>query len=155
LATQENAIAPNESDIVSDVREFFVQYGATFVELATGKRSDVSALLEFYGAPLRFVGATFDMVMQNDADIVGAGGMGGEIDHLHRDGFGASELDKCDIEVLNPRAVLVDAAWLRRDESGALTSRFCVIYLMIHGINGWRVTSAISLADESPRTHAR
>ena len=75
---------PGEAEIISQLHDFFQRYGATFVDLAVGNRSDVDALLEFYGAPLRFVGSTFHMVMKDDAAITGADGMGGEIDRLRR-----------------------------------------------------------------------
>src|ERR1700719_769475 len=54
---------PNEPAILSDIRKFFVAYGPTFVELADRERSDLDALLGFYGATLRFIGLLFHMVM--------------------------------------------------------------------------------------------
>lgn len=146
--TPQHAISmPGEAEIISQLREFFRRYGATFVELAVGKRSDVDALLEFYGAPLRFVGSTFHMVMQDSAAITGADGMGGEIDRLRRTGFAGSTLDRCRIKVLNSRAALVDALWLRRDDAGALLARFAVIYLVTLTTDGWRITSAVSTSE--------
>jgi hypothetical protein len=138
---------PGEADIISQLREFFQRYGATFVELAVGKRSDVSALLEFYGAPLRFVGSTFHMLMKDSAAITRADGMGGEIERLRRAGFAGSTLDKCQINVLNQRAALVDALWLRRDGAGALMARFAVIYLVTLTADGWRITSAVNTSE--------
>jgi len=122
----------------------FERYGPTFVDLAVGKRSDMNALLEFYGAPLRFVGATFHMVMKDDAAVIGPEGMGGEIDRLRKANFAASTLDRCNVCVLNDRAALVDAMWLRRDINGALMARFAVIYLVTRVTDGWRITSAVS-----------
>jgi hypothetical protein len=147
MKPQDTLQVPGDAEIISQLREFFQRYGATFVELATGKRSDVDALLEFYGAPLRFIGSTFHMVMQDSAAITGADGMGGEIDRLRRAGFGGSTLDKCEIDVLNPRAVLVDALWVRRDDAGALMSRFGVIYLLTRAPGGWRITSAVNTSE--------
>ena len=134
--------APGETGIAADIREHFQRYGSTFVDLAIGKRSDMEALLQFYGAPLRFVGSTFHMVMTDDAAIIGPGGIGGEIDRLRRAGFAGSTLDKFDIKMLNTRAALVDALWLRRDGAGALV-QFAVIYLVTLTADGWRITSAI------------
>ncbi|WP_166360321.1 hypothetical protein [Pseudomonas akapageensis] len=136
-----------EAEIISRLRGFFQRYGATFVELAVGKRSDMDALLEFYGAPLRFVGSTFHMVMKDDAAIIGADGMGGEIDRLRCAGFAGSTLDKCQISLLNPQAALVDALWLRRDGTGAVMSRFGVIYLVTLTTGGWRITSAVNTSE--------
>ena len=132
------------SQIVSDINEMFERYGPTFVDLAIGKRSDMDALLEFYGAPLRFIGPTFHMVMKDNAAIIGLTGMGGEIDRLRQANFAASTLDRCDINVLNDRAALVDAVWLRRDAKGALLARFAVVYLVTLATDGWRITSAVS-----------
>ena len=146
MKTQFAVSVPGEAGITSQIREFFQRYGATFVELAIGKRSDVDALLEFYGAPLRFIGSTFHMVMQDSAAITGAAGMGGEIDRLRRAGFAGSTLDRCQIKVLNPRAALVDALWLRRDGAGALMARFAVIYFVTLTPGGWRITSAVNTA---------
>ena len=73
---------PNESAILAQIRKFFSSYGPTFVELADGERSDLNALLDFYGAPLRFIGANFHMIMKDDAAITGEEGMGGEIGRL-------------------------------------------------------------------------
>ncbi|MDL2410091.1 hypothetical protein PY650_31640 [Rhizobium calliandrae] len=133
-----------EPKVVSAIRELFKSYGPTFVDLANGKRSDVSALLNFYGAPLRFIGSDFHMVMKDDDEITGKDGIGGELARLHKVHFAESELDKCDINVLNPRAALVNATWLRRDSAGALMERFQVVYLVAQTQDGWRITSAIN-----------
>lgn len=139
------AVASSESEIVSEIQEMFGRYGSTFVDLAVGKRSDMEALLDFYGAPLRFIGPTFHMVMKDNAAITGPDGMGGEIDRLRRAGFAGSALDKCQVKVLNLRAALVDALWLRRDNAGAVMERFGVTYLVALTTAGWRITSAVSL----------
>src|SRR5260370_36833644 len=141
---QKTASRENASQIVYDIHEMFERYAPTFVDLAVGKRSDMNALLEFYGAPLRFVGATFHMVMKDDAAIIGPEGMGGEIDRLRQANFAASTLDRCTVRVLNDRAALVDAVWLRRDANGALLERFSVICLVTRATDGWRITSAVS-----------
>ena len=130
-ASEKNANADVENTkIIADIRKLFASYGPTFVDLADGERSDIKALLNFYGAPLRFIGATFHMVMKNDLDITSEEGMGGEIGRLRHAHFAGSTLDKCDIRVLNAQAALVDALWLRRDEAGNLMERFGVIYLV-------------------------
>lgn len=141
---QNGVLTASVSKIVSDINEMFGRYGPTFVDLAIGKRSDMDALLEFYGAPLRFVGATFHMLMKDDAAIIGPEGMGGEISRLRQANFVASTLDRCEVTVLNDQAALVDAVWLRRDAKGALISRFAVIYLVTLATDGWRITSAVS-----------
>jgi hypothetical protein len=141
---QNGASTASTSQIVSDINEMLERYGLTFVDLATGKRSDMDALLEFYGAPLRFIGPTFHMVMKDNAAILGPAGMGGEIDRLRQANFAASNLDRSDINVLNDRAALVDALWLRRDNKGKLMARFAVIYLMALTEEGWRITSAVN-----------
>ena len=141
---QNGTSTASTSQIVSDINEMFERYGPTFVDLAIGKRSDMDALLEFYGAPLRFIGPTFHMVMKDNAAIIGPTGMGGEIDRLRQANFAASTLDRCDINVLNDRAALVDAVWLRRDAKGALLARFAVVYLVTLATDGWRITSAVS-----------
>ena len=141
---QNGTLTPNTSKIISDIKEMFERYGPTFVDLAIGKRSDMDALLEFYGAPLRFIGPTFHMVMKDNAAITGPDGMGGEIDRLRRADFAASTLDRCKINVLNDRAALVDALWLRRDAKGTLLARFAVIYLVTLATDGWRITSAVN-----------
>jgi len=79
--------------------------------------------------------------MKDDAAITGQDGMGGEIEKLHQAHFAGSTLDKCDIKVLNNRAALVDALWLRRDSAGSIMSRFAVIYLVTLGTA--RITSAV------------
>ncbi len=141
---QNGTSTASTSQIVSDINEMFERYGPTFVDLAIGKRSDMDALLEFYGAPLRFIGPTFHMVMKDNAAIIGPSGIGGEIDRLRQANFAASTLDRCDINVLNDRAALVDAVWLRRDAKGALLARFAVVYLVTLATDGWRITSAVS-----------
>src|SRR6266849_8857406 len=141
---QKALLTANESNIASDIHKMFERYGPTFVDLAIGKRSDMDALLEFYGAPLRFIGPTFHMVMNDNAAITGPDGMGGEIDRLRQANFAASTLDRCNVSVLNDRAALVDALWLRRDDKGALLARFAVVYLVTLATDGWRITSAVS-----------
>ena len=140
------AAVPNESVILADIRRFFSRYGPTFVQLADGERSDIDALLEFYGAPLRFIGPNFYMIMKDDAAITGEDGMGGEIGRLRHAHFAGSALDKCDIKVLNAQAALIDALWVRRDTTGAVMARFGVIYLMALSERGWRITSAVSVS---------
>jgi hypothetical protein len=138
---------PNESAILAQIRKFFSSYGPTFVELADGERSDLNALLDFYGAPLRFIGANFHMIMKDDAAITGEEGMGGEIGRLRRAHFAGSALDRCDIKVLNAQAALIDALWVRRDITGAVMERFGVIYLMALTERGWRITSAVNISE--------
>src|ERR1700723_2165296 len=132
---------PNEPAILSDIRKFFVAYGPTFVELADGERSDLDALLDFYGAPLRFIGSNFHMGMKEDAAITGEEGMGGEIGRLRHAHFAGSTLDKCDIKILNTQAALIDALWVRRNTTGNVMARFGVIYLMALPPQGWRIPS--------------
>ena len=141
---QNGASTASTSQIVREINEMLEHYGPTFVDLAIGKRSDMDTLLEFYGAPLRFIGPTFHTVMKDNAAILGPTGMGGEIDRLRQANFAASTLDRCDINVLNDRAALVDAVWLRRDAKGALLARFAVVYLVTLATDGWRITSAVS-----------
>jgi hypothetical protein len=141
------AAVPNEVAILADIRKFFSRYGPTFVELANGERSDLDALLDFYGAPLRFIGPNFHMIMKDDAAITSEDGIGGEIGRLRHAHFGGSALDKCDIKVLNAQAALIDALWVRRDTSGAVMARFSVIYLMALSERGWRITSAVSISE--------
>src|ERR1700719_5399216 len=138
--------APSQSKKIPEIREFFDRYGPTFVDLADGERSDLNALLDFYSAPLRFIGSNFHMVMKDEEDITGEEGIGGEIGRLRHAHFAGSTLDKCDIKMLNPQAALVDALWLRRDEVGNLMERFGVIYLVALTSAGWRITSAVNIA---------
>src|SRR5271165_5579813 len=112
--------APSQSKIITEIRELFDRYGPTFVDLADGERSDLNALLNFYSAPLRFIGSNFHMVMKDDADITGEDGMGGEIGRLRHAHFAGSALDRCEIRVLNSRAALIEALWVRRDAAGAV-----------------------------------
>jgi uncharacterized NTF2-like protein DUF6841 len=137
--------APSQSNIVAEIRKLFEHYGPTFVDLAIGKRSDLNALLDFYGAPLRFIGSNFHMVMKDDGAITGEEGIGGEIRRLRHAQFAGSTLDKCDIKVLNAQAALVDAVWLRQDSAGAV-ARFSVMYLVAQTAEGWRITSAVDLS---------
>ena len=139
------AAVPNEPAILAQIHEFFSRYGPTFVELADGERSDLRALLDFYGAPLRFIGPNFHMIMKDDAAITGEEGMGGEIGRLRHAHFAGSALDRCDIKVLNAQAALIDALWVRRDTTGAVMERFGVIYLMALTERGWRITSAVNI----------
>src|SRR5260370_22654879 len=125
---QKTASRENASQIVYDIHEMFERYAPTFVDLAVGKRSDMNALLEFYGAPLRFVGATFHMVMKDDAAIIGPEGMGGEIDRLRQANFAASTLDPCNVSVLNDQAALVDAGWCRRGTQRTLVGRVLLFF---------------------------
>ena len=137
--------APNQSKIVAEIHELFEHYGPTFVYLAIGERSDLNALLNFYGAPLRFIGSNFHMVMKDDDAITGEEGIGGEIRRLRQAHFAGSTLDKCDIKVLNAQAALVDAVWLRLDSARAV-ARFSVMYLVAQTTEGWRITSAVELS---------
>lgn len=144
---ENNAKAEAENvKIIAELRKLFASYGPTFVELADGERTDIKALLNFYGAPLRFIGPNFHMVMKSDEDILSEEGMGGEIGRLRHAHFAGSTLDKCDIRVLNAQAALVDALWLRRDDAGNLMERFGVIYLVALTPAGWRITSAVNIA---------
>jgi hypothetical protein len=141
------AAVPNEAAILAEIRKFFSNYGPTFVELADGERSDLNALLDFYGAPLRFIGPNFHMIMKDDDAITGEDGMGGEIGRLRHAHFAESVLDKCDIKVLNAQAALIDALWVRRDTTGTVMARFGVIYLMALTEQGWRITSAVNISE--------
>ncbi len=147
-AEQNASLVPNESKVVSEIHELFERYGPTFVDLVVGRRSDINALLEFYGAPLRFIGPTFHMIMKDNVAITGPNGMGGEIDQLRQANFAESTLERCNVSVLNNRAALVDALWLRRDAKGELLARFAVTYLVTLTSEGWRITSAVNTLEK-------
>jgi hypothetical protein len=142
-AKQNGTSTADTSHIVSGIQEMLERYRLTFVDLAVGKRSDMEVLLEFYGAPLRFIGPTFHTVMKDSAAIIGPTGVGGEIDRLRQTNFAESALERCDINVLNDRAAVVDALWLRRDNTGALMARVVMTYLVALTEEGWRITSAV------------
>lgn len=142
--------ASSPSKAISKIHELFDHYGPTFVDLAIGKRSDMGALLDFYDAPLRFIGSTFHMVMKDQEDITGPEGIGGEIGRLRHAHFAGSTLDKCDVKLLNDRAALVDAVWLRQDSAGAV-EKFTVIYLLGLTPHGWRITSAVDISARETR----
>lgn len=144
IATQ---AAQGRSKVASEIREMFDRYGATFVELTAGRRSDLDALLNFYSAPLRFIGPTFHMVMKENSDITGPDGIGGEIASLHKAHLSGSTLDKFEAKVLNSRAALVDTIWMRRDADGKLIARYGVTYLVALTGNGWRITSAVNTSE--------
>ena len=135
------------AQIRGQIHKMFAVYGPTFEDLAIGSRGDMAALLQFYGAPLRFVGDDFHMIMIDDAAILGPNGMGGEIERLRQAGFAGSTLDQCDITILNRQAALVQALWLRRDTSGAVMSRFGVVYIVALTPGGWRITSAVNTSN--------
>ena len=147
MIATEPAYISDESKIVSTIREMFDRYCATFVDLAAGKRSDVEALLNFYGAPLRFIGPTFHMVMRDNAAITGRDGIGGELERLHAAHLVGSTLDKFEPRVLNQRAALVDTTWLRRGADGNLIARYGVVYLVTLTPKGWRITSAVNTSE--------
>ena len=144
IATQ---AAQRDSKIIAEIREMFDRYGPTFVELTDGSRSDLDALLNFYNAPLRFIGPTFHMVMKDNSDITGPDGVGGEIARLKKAHLSGSTLDKFEVRVLNPRAALVDTIWMRRDADGKLISRYGVTYLVALTDDGWRITSAVNTSE--------
>lgn len=140
-------VTSSRSKIISEVHELFKRYGPAFVDLVDGTRSELNILLNFYSAPLRFIGSTFHMVMKDNDAITSEDGIGGEIGRLRHAHLAASSLDKCDVKVLNAQAALVDAVWLRRDSAGALLARFRVIYLVTVTPDGWRITSAVDTSD--------
>src|ERR1700730_13912653 len=78
ITGEKNAEAKvEETRIVGDIRKLFASYGPTFVQLADGERSDMSALLNFYGAPLRFIGPNFYKMMKDEDDITAEEGRAG------------------------------------------------------------------------------
>jgi hypothetical protein len=135
---------PETSAVVAHIHNFFDQYGSVFVDLAAGKRSDLEALLQFYGAPFRYIGEDFHKVMMDSAAITGPDGIGGEIAKLHHVHYSGSTLDTCEVTLLNNQAALVEATWLRRDQDGALMARFTVLYLVALTAEGWRITTAVN-----------
>ena len=139
--------AQENSKLVLEIRKMFDRYGPTFVALTDGSRSDLDALLNFYSAPLRFIGPTFHMVMKDNDDITGPDGVGGEIARLKKAHLSGSTLDKFEVRVLNPRAALVDTIWLRRDGEGKLIARYGVTYLVALTGDGWRITSAVNTSE--------
>lgn len=134
--------------LIADIREFFGGYGVGFADLAAGKRADVESLLQYYGAPFRFIGENFHLVMMDSAAITGPDGIGGEIANLQHAHYSGSTLDSCNIRVLNSQAALVDAIWLRRDATGAPMAKFTGLYILALTSTGWRITTAINTSAE-------
>src|SRR5437764_11657042 len=90
--------ASSKSKAISEIRELFERYGPAFVDLVVGKRSDMDALLDFYDAPLRFIGSSFHLVMKDKEAITGEDGIGGEIGRLRHAHFAGSTLGKCNVK---------------------------------------------------------
>src|ERR1700680_5298640 len=86
--------APSQSKIITEIRELFDRDGPTFVDLADGERSDLNALLDFYSAPLRFIGSNFHMVMKDNEALPGEEGIGGEVGRVGHPHFFGGMPDK-------------------------------------------------------------
>jgi hypothetical protein len=146
MSVHERNVAATSADnrITSEIRALLALYGATFVDLTVGERTHMDAVLEFYGAPLRFIGDDFHLIIKDVAAIIGADGVGGEIRRLRIAGGAASTVDSCDVSVLNRGAAFVNVIWARRDEAGVLLAKFGVVYLICLTEDGWRVTAAVA-----------
>ena len=76
--------------------------------------------------------------------IISKNAIGGEIEKLRTVGFANSVLNKCQINVFNARAALVDTVWSRYNESKTLLAKLEVAYLMCLTTEGWRITTVIN-----------
>ena len=93
-------VSPDETKVISELRDLFDHYCATFGDLAAGRRSDKEKLLDYYSAPLRYIGSGFHRVMKDDAALIGKEGIGGELDRLRLAGLAASTLEEFRVQVL-------------------------------------------------------
>jgi hypothetical protein len=138
--------SPNDKGaVVEDLRFFFEDYGARFSELASGQSSRHAVLLDYYAVPSSLVSASGDRVMLSAEAVTGYGGVGEHVERLRSDGFVSTSLTGIAITLANPRSAVVEASWLRRYSSGEALD-FNAIYILTHGVKGWRIITVIEKA---------
>lgn len=130
--------------IVTDVRAWYSGYLDSFTRLAAGERTDVEALLEYFGVPLVIVTEGRYLVLPTpDAVLSAARSL---IDQLLQANYAGSTVHRLDIRPLNARATLVEGLFSRYDREGDELERLGTVYLVAKTDAGWRFTSLVLTA---------
>ena len=130
--------------IAADVRAWYADYLDTFTRLASGERSDLEAILAFFGVPLVIVTDGGYVALPADEAVLST--VETLIDQLRRAGYASSTVHRLDVRALNARAALVDGVFSRHDRAGNELERFGTAYLVARTDAGWRFTAIVFTA---------
>jgi hypothetical protein len=133
---------PTRDSIAADVRAWYDRYVATFTGLAAGERTDLDALLDYFGVPLVIITEDRYLTLPTqDAVLSSARAL---IDPLRQANYGGSTVHHLDIRPLNARAALIAGEFSRHDRTGAELERVGAAYLAAKTDDGWRFTTLIA-----------
>lgn len=135
---------PALDSVASEVRAWFGDYFAVFRGLAGAERSDLAALLAYYGVPLAVVADDRAETLPDRAAVLGFAET--TIGRLRAAGYSGGTVDRLDIRPLNARAALIDGAFTRHGRAGEPPARIGTAYLAVRGEAGWRLAALILTA---------
>ena len=130
--------------VAAEVREWYGGYLDTFKGLAACERTDLDAILSFYGVPLVIVADTRYLALPDrDAVLATANAL---IDHLRQANYTSTTIHRLDVRPLNARAALIEVVAARHDREGDEFERLGAAYLAAKTDEGWRFASLIATA---------
>src|SRR5438067_1290682 len=113
--------------VASEVRDWYGKYVAVFTSLATGQRSDLDTLTEFFALPSTSSDDKVYVVAPDRATMKAT--MGVQIEHLRQVNYAGSTIHSLDIRPLSTRAAVIEGVLTRLDREGQVLARLRAIYL--------------------------
>jgi hypothetical protein len=130
--------------VVTEVREWYSGYVDTFTSLAAGQRTDLEAVLSFYGVPLVIVAENRYLALPDRVAVLGTAKT--LIDQLLQANYASSTIHRLDVRPLNTRAAFIEGVFSRNDREGKELERVGTAYLAAKTDEGWRFISLIFTA---------
>jgi hypothetical protein len=133
---------PTLDSITADVRAWYDRYVATFTALAAGERTDLYALLDYFGVPLVIITEDRYLALPSHEAVLSTARA--LIDPLRQANYAGSTVHRLAIRPINARAALIDGKFSRHDRAGAELERVGATYLAAKTDDGWRFIALIA-----------
>ncbi|MFD3455828.1 hypothetical protein ACFWVC_27080 [Streptomyces sp. NPDC058691] len=128
--------------IEAEVREWYGAYVETFVALAQGVRTDMEALLDYYGAPMVVVVDDEHQVLPTRAATLDYATT--TISALTRAGYTGSDISHLTVHPVATGAAFIEGEFSRHDREGGEFGVGTGAYLAVRTEEGWRFASFIT-----------
>jgi hypothetical protein len=139
------------SALKGEIRGFFVEYCAAMIEAIQGDDGAINKLEGLFAVPSTLVTGDAYLALSTPEDLHLM--LQTYIDRLRAMNFAQDMPEHSDLRLLNEKACIIEAQWVRRDGAGAVMSSNRILYVIADTGLGWRVVTVTM--NGIPRNEAR
>jgi hypothetical protein len=135
------------------IREFFSRYHEAFHTVIQGESDDLNPLLDFFAVPLRVTTRETHVLLSSPEAIIAA--FSDNVARQRKQQYMRSVPERMDVRVLNDKAFLAEADWVRKGKLGQELSTLRMLYLGAELDGGLRIIELVILGEppEDVRVH--